>query len=178
MDTQLIEHGDGVAIRDRQPVTLYKLLGHDSMPAADCSIIVETGLFRKPESRSRWVLQESLHIWLGYAEGTLQDIKPRLSFDPKSLRAMSMFTGTAVLFLCIIAAIVIATVGGDEQPAAAPAETQSQSQTLTEGADHGWVEDDPGEVPDETGANGGADSGQEPEDAVAPGDGTGGQDDG
>ena len=51
VDTQLIEHGDGVSVRDREPVTLYKLLDHDSMPTSDCSIIVETGLFRKPESR-------------------------------------------------------------------------------------------------------------------------------
>lgn len=142
VDTQLIEHGDGVSVRDREPVTLYKLLDHDSMPTSDCSIIVETGLFRKPESRSRWVLQEALHIWLGYAEGTLQDIKPRLSFDNKSLRAMSMFTGTAVLVICIIAAIVIAAVGGGEQPMPAPATTERQ--TVSQGADHGWVETETG----------------------------------
>ena len=96
VDTQLIVHSDGVAIRDRQPVTLYRLLNHDSMPSADCSIIVETGLFRKPEARSRWVLQEALHIWLGYAEGTLQTAKAKLSFDPNSLRGMSLIIGGTV----------------------------------------------------------------------------------
>jgi len=137
VDTQLIVHSDGVAIRDRQPVTLYKLLNHDSMPSADCSIIVETGLFRKPEARSRWVLQESLHIWLGYAEGTLQAAKAKLSFDPNSLRGMSLVIGGTVFGICIVAAVLLSALGGDDQPSGPPAQDR---QTAEQGADHGWVD--------------------------------------
>ena len=141
VDTQLIVHSDGVAIRDRKPVTLYKLLNHDSMPSADCSIIVETGLFKKPESRSRWVLQESLHIWLGYAEGTLQAAKAKLSFDRNALRGMSVIAGGTVFAVCILAAVVLAAVGGDGQPAPTPTPAQAvERQVAEQGANDGWVE--------------------------------------
>ena len=141
VDTQLIAHSDGVAIRDRKPVTLYKLLNHDSMPSADCSIIVETGLFKKPESRSRWVLQESLHIWVGYAEGTLQAAKAKLSFDRNALRGMSVIAGGTVFAVCILAAVVLAAVGGDGQPAPAPTPTQAEERQVAEqGANDGWAE--------------------------------------
>ena len=141
VDTQLIVHSDGVAIRTGSPVTLYKLLNHDSMPSADCSIIVETGLFRKPEARSRWVLQESLHIWLGYAEGTLQTAKAKLSFDRNALRSMSVIAGGAVFAVCIVAAVVLAAVGGDGQPAQNPTPTPAvERQVVEQGANDGWVE--------------------------------------
>lgn len=140
VDSQLIVHSDGVAIRDRKPVTLYKLLNHDSMPSADCSIIVETGLFRKPEARSRWVLQESLHIWLGYAEGTLQATKAKLSFDRNSLRGMSVIAGGTVFGICIVAAVLLSALGGDGQPAPAPTPAQAVERQVSEqGANDGWV---------------------------------------
>ena len=141
VDTQLIVHSDGVAIRDRQPVTLYKLLNHDSMPSADCSIIVETGLFRKPEARSRWVLQEALHIWLGYAEGTLQTAKAKLSFDRNALRGMSLVIGGTVFGICMVAAVLLSALGGDEQPASTPTPAQAEERQVAEqGANDGWVE--------------------------------------
>ena len=140
VDTQLIEQEEGLAIRDREPVGLYRLLDHDSMPVYHSPVIVETGLFRKPESRSRWVLTESLHIWLGYAEGTLHEIKARFAFDPQTLRGLSVILGTAVLALCIIGAIVMAAVaGGGTEEAAGGQETQTSAQEQ----DHGFIDGQP-----------------------------------
>ena len=175
VDTQLIVHSDGAAIRDRQPVTLYTLEDHDSMPVWREPIIVETGLFRRPETRSRWVLEESHHIWQGYASGTLQVVKAKLNFDPKSLRAMSMFLGGLVFVICIIAGVVISATSGPGQPATTQTQAQTQAQTpapapaetVIQGEDHGWVgeaQDNgaPGTVAGEEGADIGADSGGEP----------------
>ena len=177
VDTQLIVHSDSVAVRDRQPVSLYKLHDHDSMPAADSSIIVETGLFRRPEVRSRWVLQEALHIWLGYAEGTLQVAKAKLNFDPKSLRGMSLGVGVAVFMVCVVAAIVIAAVGDS-------GETTGSQSTSSQGADHGFVEgsnNTAADSADSTGGEEGADPGgdirPELQDGVVPGEEPSGQGD-
>ena len=132
VDTQLIVHTDGVALRDREPVTLYRLQDHDSVPVWHYPLIVETGLFRRPEVRSRWTLQESHHIWQGYASGTLKAAKAKLSFDPKSMRGISLFAGISVFLICIVAAIVLSAVGGADQP---------MQHTETPGAnDHGFVD--------------------------------------
>lgn len=185
VDTQLIVHSDGVAIRDREPVGLYKLKGHDSLLVWDGPIVVETGLFRRPEVRSRWVLQEAYHIWLGYAEGTLTQAKAKFDFDAKSLRGLALFLGGAVFAVCIIAAIIISAVGGGAETAPAP--TQSQG-----GNSHGFVEDpgpgdsgaespsgEPAEAParapgDAGEQEAGSGDGEGAPEPVAPGDGPGG----
>ena len=170
VDTQLIVHSDGYAIRDREPVGLYKLKDHDAMLVWDSPIIVETGLFRRPETRSRWVLQEAYHIWLGYAEGTLKAAKAKLSFDASSLRGISVAVGGTVFVLCIIMAIVLSATGGSDDPQTQPRGEES----------HGFVDDpleDTAAPAGETDAAGGAAGEEDPPpapDAGAAGDGAAG----
>ena len=117
VDTQLIVHSDSVSIRDREPVGLYQLKDHDSLLVWDGPIVVETGLFRRPEARSRWVLQEAYHIWLGYAEGTLRAdqgqtlLRPLL---PAGHQRRSWASPSS--FCCIIAAVLISAIGGSDTP--------------------------------------------------------------
>ena len=148
VDTQLIVHSDGMAVRDREPVTLYRLEDHDSVPVWHAPLILETGQFRRPELRSRWTLQESHHLWQGYASGTLQAAKAKLSFDPKSMRAIVLGVGVSIFFVCIIAAVVLNATAGPDQPVV----TQNQQ----EGYTHGFVEPEAAGQGEETGDGGAA----------------------
>ena len=98
VQTQVIAHKARASIRNRDAVGRYLQREEGRPPVWEEHILVETGYATPPGFDSRYILEDSHNLWLGYKTGTVDS--SGLMLEGKHIGLIALGVSVLIFFLC------------------------------------------------------------------------------
>ena len=133
VQTQVVAHGAGASIRNRNAVPEYEHVEEGSNPSWKTNRLIETGLSRPPGMDSRFCLEDSYDLHIGIRNQTVQVGSDSL-LRSHSVAIVANVAGVIIFMFCAW----VASLNFETNPPAPPQEQAAQVQKG--GVQHGPVD--------------------------------------